>query len=346
MTDIGVRVAEHYNKRPEKGLEERSKSRIVYLRSFNNWIKSMLIGDTLQKVKADGVRKINVLDIACGKGGDLLKWKIGGISHVVCVDIAGTSIQQCQQRFKEMGQRNNNYTPFTAEFITADCTKSRLKPLYRNKKVLFDVVSCQFAFHYSFESFKQVDQMLQNASECLKPGGYFIGTTTDSCEIVKRLKESSDLSFGNDIYSISFDNKDLLPLFGGRYNFHLTEAVDCPEFLIYFPALVDIAKRHDLELVFKTRFDDYFNECTKRGEARWLLERMQALETYPPFDEQKLASGLPDDYKCAKDEVKKLRTEGVGRSRIGTLSFSEWQVATLYDVFTFRKITKGLTYRL
>jgi len=27
------------------------------------------------------------------------------------------------------------------------------------------------------------------------------------------------------------------PIFGAKYNFHLEGVVDCPEFLVYFPAL-------------------------------------------------------------------------------------------------------------
>ena len=39
----------------------------------------------------------------------------------------------------------------------------------------FDIVSCQFAFHYSFESEAQAECMVKNAAECLRPGGFFIG---------------------------------------------------------------------------------------------------------------------------------------------------------------------------
>jgi hypothetical protein len=39
----GCVVATHYNTLEEKGLAERCKSRIFYLRNFNNWIKSMII---------------------------------------------------------------------------------------------------------------------------------------------------------------------------------------------------------------------------------------------------------------------------------------------------------------
>ena len=45
---------------------------------------------------------------------------------------------------------------------------------------MLDVVSCQFALHYSFESLPQAECMLKNASESLRPGGYFIGTMPNS----------------------------------------------------------------------------------------------------------------------------------------------------------------------
>ena len=33
------------------------------------------------------------------------------------------------------------------------------------------------------------------------------------------------------------EDKQNLPLFGARYNFHLEGVVDCPEFLVFFPVL-------------------------------------------------------------------------------------------------------------
>lgn len=43
--DNTVLVADHYNALEEKGLSQRNQSRIVYMRNFNNWIKSMLISN-------------------------------------------------------------------------------------------------------------------------------------------------------------------------------------------------------------------------------------------------------------------------------------------------------------
>ena len=41
--DLTSTVAKHYNELQEAGLAERNKSRIFYMRNFNNWIKSVLI---------------------------------------------------------------------------------------------------------------------------------------------------------------------------------------------------------------------------------------------------------------------------------------------------------------
>lgn len=99
-------VAKHYNSLEEKGVEARKESAIYHMRNFNNWIKSVIIGEwssvqfiafnvktassaeVIDKVKKNSSnKKINVLDIGCGKGGDLLKYKKANISHIICAGI-------------------------------------------------------------------------------------------------------------------------------------------------------------------------------------------------------------------------------------------------------------------
>lgn len=188
-------VAAHYNELQEVGLVKRSQSRIFYLRNFNNWIKSILIGEILEKVRQRKNRDITVLDLGCGKGGDLLKWRKGRISRLVCADIADISMKQCQQRYEDMKCRRDNEYIFSAEFITADCSKELLVEKFHDPEMYFDICSCQFACHYSFESLEQADMMLRNACGRLNPGGYFIGTTPNSFELMMAKKYNMKLIY-------------------------------------------------------------------------------------------------------------------------------------------------------
>ncbi|XP_013411042.1 mRNA cap guanine-N7 methyltransferase [Lingula anatina] len=349
--DLTTTVAKHYNELKETGLEQRAQSRIFYLRNFNNWIKSVLIGEFIQELKkSQGPNApLTVLDLASGKGGDLLKWKKGRISHLVCADIAQTSVEQCENRFKEMGERGRrerfSEPMYTAEFIAADCTKTRLKDLYKDPDIKFDLCSCQFSFHYSFESLQQAEMMLQNACECLKPGGYFIGTTPNSHELVKRLRASEDMSFGNEVYNVTFKcpDKDNLALFGCEYNFHLEGVVDCPEFLVYFPLLEKMAEKYNLKLLYKKPFHKYFEENSQQGDSRSLLGKMQALEPYPPHENVDLVSKNTEAYKATETKLQALRSKEPEeykkrRMKVGTLSQEEWEATTVYLVFAFQKL--------
>lgn len=326
-------VAAHYNELQEVGLEKRCQSRIFYLRNFNNWIKSILIGEFLEKVRQKKNRDITVLDLGCGKGGDLLKWRKGRISKLVCADIADVSIKQCQQRYEDMkGRRDNEYI-FKAEFITADCSKELLVEKFHNREMRFDICSCQFACHYSFESLEQADMMLRNACGRLNLGGYFIGTTPNSFELIRRLEASETESFGNEIYTVKFQKKGSYPLFGCKYDFNLEGVVDVPEFLVYFPLLTEMAKKYSMKLIYKKTFREFYEEKIKNNENRLLLRRMQALEQYPANDNSKLVSEKVGDYAHAAEYMKNSHV----RLPVGTLSKSEWEATSIYLVFAFEK---------
>lgn len=270
-------VATHYNKLEEKGLAERSKSRIFFMRNFNNWIKSVLINEFLTKTKATlkHGEPLRVLDMCCGKGGDLLKWEKANITHLICTDIADVSIQQCEERYKAMLERSQKHKYgklFTAEFFACDSTLDRLRNKYKDPSIELNIVSCQFAFHYCFESLKQAECMIRNASECLRTGGYFVGTIPDAYDIMKRKQESGSNEIGNELYKITFlGDIESPPLFGAKYNFELDGVVNCPEFLVYFPLLVKIARKFGLKLVMKERFEDYFDKHKDSGEHKIVI---------------------------------------------------------------------------
>lgn len=139
-------------------------------------------------------------------------------SGSLVIDIAATSIEQCSKRYdtdKMKDRKGRHY--FDAEFHVADCTQVswsmwlcraelvcslhcrlpsnyvlmymidlqvRLRDVYTNPGMRFNITSCQFSLHYCFESLEQAQMMLRNLCENLRPGGFFIGTTVDSNELV------------------------------------------------------------------------------------------------------------------------------------------------------------------
>ena len=83
-------------------------------------------------------------------------------------------------------------------------------------EVYFDLVSCQFAMHYHFESEKRLYTFLNNVVSKLCDGGHFVGTIIDSNVLVKRLRNrkisenkyiDEKFTFGNDFYSVKYYQK-------------------------------------------------------------------------------------------------------------------------------------------
>ncbi|KAK7898251.1 hypothetical protein WMY93_019104 [Mugilogobius chulae] len=323
--DHSAEVADHYNRLQEVGLQVRSQSRIFYMRNFNNWVKSVLIGEILEQLRKSRPGPVRVLDLGCGKGGDLLKWRRGNISHLVCTDIAEVSVDQCRSRFEEMKRKSHNDDIFTAEFITADATKEPLWPQLADPALTFDLCSCQFVVHYSFESQSKAEMMLRNACERLRPGGFFIGTTPDAYELVRRASQSEDLRFGNDVYKVQFKSKPPFSLFGAEYHFSLEGVVDVPEFMVYFPLMTRMLETLGMRLVQKSRFGEFFEQKSKHESHRSLLQKMNALETFPANDGRQ-ATSSDGEYDHVTSESRERP--------LGTLSRSEWEAASESDTNT------------
>ncbi|CAH2231748.1 mRNA cap guanine-N7 methyltransferase [Pararge aegeria] len=327
-------VAAHYNHIEEKGLNERCNSPIFYLRNFNNWVKSVLIQEYTTKIREkDYHRALRVLDICCGKGGDLSKWQKARAEHVVFADIADVSIDQCRSRYDDLHRRSGRL--FSAEFIAADCTKDVLRHKYKDPSVKFDLTSCQFGLHYSFESLAQARRMLANISECLKPDGYFFGTVPDAYEIVARCQKSGNGTFGNRIFNIKllFDPENGFPLFGAKYDFHLEGVVNCPEFLVNFELFVKLAAEYGLELIYKAGFEDFYKKYADR--YKFLLQRIKCFEVYPSVSGKELL-GNESEYSHAKEFSENMTNNG-NTNPLGTMSSCEWEVATIYLAFVFKK---------
>ncbi|ANB13940.1 Abd1p [Sugiyamaella lignohabitans] len=263
-------IRAHYNERPNKSIEERTQSPIIKLRSFNNLIKSVLIQIFSRP------RQV-VLDIGCGKGGDLQKWSKQRISGLIGVDIADISIEQAKERYEHLRQKS-----FWADFCVGDAFERTIEDIVHPDAFPVDFVSSQFTIHYSFENEQRARTMLSNVSRALKPGGTFIGTTPDSDRLLEHISKlpAGVREWGNSAYRIQFEdeppksNDDLKDIFGYKYNFFLDDAVtNVVEFMVPFEAFTELAKEYGLRLVLRRNFLDFFNDelASRRGRDRILF---------------------------------------------------------------------------
>ncbi|KAG9153818.1 hypothetical protein Leryth_005943 [Lithospermum erythrorhizon] len=294
--NIARKVAEHYSARTNQTLEERENSPIIHLKKLNNWIKSVLI--QLYAKKGDAV-----LDLACGKGGDLIKWDKAKIGYYVGIDIAEGSIEDCRTRYNgdaDHHQRRKKFS-FPARLICGDCFEVRLDRVLADDAP-FDICSCQFAMHYSWSTESRARRALANVSALLRPGGIFIGTMPDSNVIVKKLREVYWIRFDEEYSDKRFKSSNP---FGIQYTFHLEDAVDCPEWVVPFHLFKSLAEENDLELVFVKNSHAFVDEYLKRPEFIELMRRLGAL--------------------------------GDGNQDRSTLSPDEWEAAYLYSAFVLRK---------
>ena len=160
-------VRDHYDNAKYSTKKERAQGPAAPLKTYHNVVKRHLISTF-----ASGADSL--LDIACGRGGDLHKWDSAKIRRVHGVDISPREIDEAKRRYAS-GTWNHTTCDFHVSSTLA--TKDWFFKAY-------DVVSCMFALHYFCGSERALDHILRNVRASLKPGGFFIGTVPDGAKIL------------------------------------------------------------------------------------------------------------------------------------------------------------------
>ena len=305
----------------DPGKEGRKASRIIFLRSFNNWVKASMINKYCKKLG----KGVAVLELCCGKGGDLDKYFMNNIKLFVGADISKESLKNAMDRLEKI--KNEKYKDnfrIKCIFIKDDLSSPDNRFLEKiDKNYYFDLVSCQFALHYHFQNEKRLNAFLTNVSSRLCEGGYFIGTIIEDNVIVKRLRNRKKMTenkylkekftFGNEYYSVKFSQKHFDVKngpFGIKYGFYLEDSIDnrdeegkikyVEEYLIVFNEFVELCKKYDLYLVEKENFTKFYSDYVKIEQFKRLSERM----------------------------LKDLNNVNIQQ---------QWEIIQLYMVFAFRK---------
>lgn len=274
-------------------VEDRQKSPTIHLRQFNNWIKSVLIDRYCPSPYA------TIFDCACGKGGDIPKWKLKEPNEYILGDISIDSLQYAYLKYQSV---KSNCRAFFIGGDTFSCNLSNLIP----PEIKFHISSCQFAFHYCFQSESLARSAVRNLCERLLPGGYVLLTIPNACRIVKLLRDSDSTKIGNSLYSIERRFElDNIPPFGAEYVFNLVESVDqCPEYLVHPAIMTSLFSEYKCELIETFPFHDYYHE---------------AITSHP-----KMA-------KLFSDLLQKLGFQNADMTQ------DEWDTVGLYSFYVFQK---------
>ena len=245
-------VREHYNKIGKQTLQDRSNDTHLNIRNFNNFIKSVVLQNYVRK--GDWV-----LDLGCGKGGDLKKFNSINIESYMGVDFALNSLKEAEKRYKAMKPRN-----FGASFHPFN--------VYKNEMSLgrvYDAVCSLFSYHYAFT--KDFDRKIsaRNVACHLKTNGFFI-MTIPRCDEIERRRSRNDLK--NSFFEITFDRDD-----SPDYYFKLGDCVDnCKETLFDFAEL-----EKDMNKFFKIlRAASAYSLAAKMHVQKLTSEEEQVVDLY------------------------------------------------------------------
>ena len=171
-------------------------------RQFHNWIKSVI----LYEYCSPDQDKKTVLDIGCGRGGDIEKMYHARIKEYVGIDpdYEGLfGIDSAMNKYEKNSKKFPNF--YKCILIQGDLSillKSELQEkkfinmTKENKKLIdtiftddrkFDVITSMFSIHYIFQDKNSIDNLIYNINKYLKLNGYLICTLFDAQQIMNLL---------------------------------------------------------------------------------------------------------------------------------------------------------------
>lgn len=373
----GAAAADAFYSGLTRSLDTRADSRLFHMRAFNGWVKATQIQELDPKTKIGkkvGIGPMRVLDLACGKGGDLGKWVLHprGVKEYVGSDVARGSLKDAAIRARQMRNRLKHCT-----FICADLgynVPGRLKspkqklmeklltwslheendrasgePIFQmirgggvKEDQMFDVVSIQFAIHYMMQTRQRARRFFHTVSQLLEVGGNLIATTIDARMVISHL-----MNLGRDLH---FDDEDSI-----KYEEPYEIKVGAGACRIVFqPEIVrKIMNNDDLfGLEYTFTLVEGSDHGAGVGDAvnlpEWLtpIPVLQALgeevglelESVENFHEFYAHRKDPSLHASAHSSLYSMKV----MNRDGSISSDEWEISRMYCAVKFRKVREPL----
>lgn len=237
----------------------------IPLYKYNNYIKKSLYEKYLKK-------DYNVLDLAGGRGGDL--YKIKESKYVLHINKVNKLLEEAKNRFNRMNNKPE------MNFLQFDLLGNNLNKINKLKKVKeFDLITCQFAFHYLCKDKKSIDFIVKIIDGNLKKGGIFMLTGYDGKLIFDLLKDSKnkDFRYNNKLFAriVKKYGEKKFKNYGQKINVTI-EKIGVPqdEFLINFDYLKKKLKN------FKIKEENNFGENIKSFNKKLSEEEINYIKLH------------------------------------------------------------------
>lgn len=219
----------------------REKSCFYDMRRFHNYIKRRVIATYPSN---------SVLDLACGKGGDLPKYIDSNIKYIEGYDINADSIEQANKRKEHfLGKvicKNFNINLHQNDLLTNPVSSD----------VKFDLVTCNFAYHYFYKS-----------PECITKS--IIDNTRKGSVLILSLLDSDKISLcDQEELKIEMVDQE-------RISVYIKDSVlnePTVEYLVPKKPLVEYFKNIGFGLIQDQNFSDFYNDWGKHGNSLSKIE--------------------------------------------------------------------------
>jgi len=206
-------VQSHYNKQANLNknqmqvMKQRKNGPLIKYKDFANSVKRRMYAEYAQGVSS-------LVDLACGRGGDISKWRDAGAQNVIAMDLSAAQLEDARNREEGDGKgdakgdgkgdvkgvskggagagKSTKIVWIQDSLLNAELG-AKLRPMLPDPTAGADAVAIMFAVQFAFDSREHADALLRTISQLLRPGGVFFGTAPDGDAVRAQLGASNEL---------------------------------------------------------------------------------------------------------------------------------------------------------
>lgn len=243
------RVAKHYGSMSRRPPERST----ALLRIRCNCLKSLVISESVSSASVGGT--CSVLDLGCGKGGDLSKFaKLRNVTRYLGVDVSPDCVEEANRRLR----RRSRSVQRAFRFEVCDLNvpgegNSRSVNPFCERGRRYDLVVCNFAVHYFFSA-----TLFQQVASVLHKNGLFVFIKINADRLRKICSKLGTRGvFQTEVVRIEAKQSN--------YDFFLKGSVNCTEPYVEDTDIDRFCRASRLRRVRTETFDDIWSRLVERN---------------------------------------------------------------------------------